>query len=251
MWKLKRKGAATTTTGTRLNRYLSQCGIGSRRKCEEMIEDERIAVNGSLVTDFATYIQENDIVTLDGGKISPQRSTYLVLNKPKGVITTLNDDQRRKHVGMLLPKNVLLKPVGRLDKNTTGVLLFTNDGELHYRLTHPKYRVPRIYHLKLDRIYNESLNRIIADGVRLNYNETAKGKVLEVRHSKKNSELIIELKEGLNREIHRMFRALEYKVLELERISYAGISTGPVKRGQWRYLSLSEIRGLKKICGII
>jgi len=238
-------------TGIRLNRYLSQCGIASRRKCEEMIEDERVAVNGEIVTDFSTYVQEGDVVTLDGGKISPQRSNYILLNKPKGVITTLDDEQQRKHVGMLLPKNVVVKPVGRLDKNTTGVLLLTNDGELHYRLTHPKYQIPRVYQAELDKLFNEKLSSVITAGVRLNQRETARGKVLHVRHGKKRSVVTLELREGLNREIHRLFKVLGYKVLELDRISYAGIGTGPIRRGEWRYLNREEIRKLKQSCGII
>ena len=238
-------------TGIRLNRYLSLCGVGSRRKCEEMITDERVAVNGNLVTDLSTYINDDDVVTLDGGRITPQRPTYLLLNKPKGVITTLNDNLQRNHVGMLLPKHVFLKPVGRLDKNTTGVLLFTNDGELHYRLTHPKYEIPRIYLVKLDKIFNEALSDKITRGIQLNRRETAHGKVLDVRHFKKNSELIVELHEGLNREIHRMFRVLNYRVLELHRISYAGIGTGKLRYGQWRYLNQDEIKRIKRLCGII
>ncbi|MBN2602303.1 MAG: rRNA pseudouridine synthase, partial [Candidatus Marinimicrobia bacterium] len=224
------------TSGIRLNRYLSLCGIASRRKCEEMIEEDRVAVNGEIATDFSTFVQDNDVVTLDGGRISPQKSRYLLLNKPKGVITTLSDEQWRKHVGMLLPKNVFVKPIGRLDKNTTGVLLFTNDGELHYRLTHPKYQIPRVYQVELDKMYSEKLNSIIAAGVRLNYRETASAKVLHVRHMKKHSIVTLELREGLNREIHRMFKVLGYKVMDLDRISYGGIFTGPIKLGQWRHL---------------
>jgi len=215
-----------------------------------MIEEDRVAVNGRIVTDFSTSVQESDVVTLDGGKISPQRSNYLLLNKPKGVITTLSDEQWRKHVGMLLPKNVFVKPIGRLDKNTTGVLLFTNDGELHYRLTHPKYQIPRVYQVELDKMYSEKLNTIVAAGVRLNYRETASAKVLHVRHMKKHSVVTLELREGLNREIHRMFKVLGYKVMDLDRISYGGIFTGPVKLGQWRHLSTEEIQKLKELCGI-
>jgi len=239
------------TTGIRLNRYLSLCGIASRRKCEEMIEEDRVAVNGGIVTDFSTFVQDTDVVTLDGGKISPQRSNYLLLNKPKGVITTLSDEQWRKHVGMLLPKNVFVKPIGRLDKNTTGVLLFTNDGELHYRLTHPKYQIPRVYQVELDKMYSEKLSSTIASGVQLNYRETARGHVLHVRHMKKNSVVTLELREGLNREIHRMFKVLGYKVMDLDRISYAGIFTGAIKPGQWRHLNAIEVRKLKELCGII
>ena len=239
------------TTGIRLNRYLSLCGIASRRKCEEMITEDRVAVNGKTITDFSTFVQDNDVVTLDGGRISPQKSNFLLLNKPKGVITTLSDEQWRKHVGMLLPKNVFVKPIGRLDKNTTGVLLFTNDGELHYRLTHPKYQIPRVYQVELDKMYSEKLTPIVAAGVRLNYRETASARVQHVRHMKKHSIVTLELREGLNREIHRMFKVLGYKVMDLDRISYGGIFGGPVKQGQWRHLSTEEIRKLKELCGII
>lgn len=237
--------------GIRLNKFLSLCGIASRRKCEELISEERIAVNGSIVTDFATYVQYQDRVTLDGEKISPQQLIYLLLNKPAGYITTLNDERQRKHIGLLLPKKVFVKPVGRLDKNTTGVLLFTNDGELHYRLTHPKYRIPRIYRVELDRPFDEKLAAVITEGVRLNQREIARGKVLNSRLVKKHSWLTLELREGLNREIHRMFKVLGYRVLALERVSYGGIQAGSVKQGDWRYLQAAEVRKLKELCGIV
>jgi len=138
-----------------------------------------------------------------------------------------------------------------LDKNTTGILLFTNDGELHYRLTHPKYQIPRVYQVELDKMYSEKLTSTITAGVRLNYRETARGNVLHVRHMKKHSIVTLELREGLNREIHRMFKVLGYRVTDLDRISYAGIFTGAVKLGQWRHLSMAEVQKLKELCGIV
>ncbi len=172
------------------------------------------------------------------------------MNKPKSVVTTLNDERNRKHVGILLPHNILVKPVGRLDKDTTGVLLFTNDGELQYRLTHPKYQIPRMYLVTLDKIFSENLSDTIKRGVRLNYQETARGSVISVRHLKHNSVVTLELREGLNREIHRMFKVLGYKVVDLDRIKYAGLTVGLLKRGSWRYLNAQEVQDLKVKCGL-
>ncbi|MBC8490975.1 MAG: rRNA pseudouridine synthase [Candidatus Marinimicrobia bacterium] len=236
--------------GIRLNRFLSLCGIASRRKCEECILDERIAVNGVVAAGLFTIVYENDIVSLDGSKITPQRFTYLVMNKPKGVVTTLQDEKNRKHVGMLLPRNLFVKPVGRLDKNTTGVLLFTNDGDLQYRLSHPKYKISRLYQVVLDRIIQENISDKIQKGVLLNHQEVARGNVISIENLKYQSVVRLELKEGLNREIHRLFRVLGYKVIELDRVKYADISAGGLIRGHWRYLHEKEVRVLKKKCGL-
>ncbi|HCK99925.1 MAG TPA: rRNA pseudouridine synthase, partial [Candidatus Marinimicrobia bacterium] len=114
-------------TEMRLNRYLSLCGVASRRKCEQLILDERVSVNGKTITDLFVTVDDKDVVRLDDEKVSPQKHTYIVMNKPKGLTTTLNDEKNRDNVGMLIRRNIFVKPVGRLDKNTTGVLLLTND----------------------------------------------------------------------------------------------------------------------------
>lgn len=235
----------------RLNRYLAYCGIASRRKCEELIREGRIAINGTVVTDFSVYARDQDTVTMDGEKVSPQTVVYLLLNKPAGFITTLQDERNRKHVGMLLPKSPVVKPVGRLDKNTTGVLLCTNDGELHYRLTHPKYRIPRVYRVELDKPFDDKLVSVVADGVRLNQRETARGRILDSRLTKQHSLLTIELREGLNREIHRMFKVLGYRVVMLERSSFAGIHAGQLPQGRWRFLRAAEIQKLHRLCEMV
>jgi len=173
-----------------------------------------------------------------------------VMNKPKGVVTTLQDEKNRKHVGMLLPRNIFVKPVGRLDKNTTGVLLFTNDGDLQYRLSHPKYKISRLYQVVLDKIIQENISDQIQKGVRLNHQEVARGNVISIENLKYQSVVRLELKEGLNREIHRLFKVLGYKVIELDRLKYADISAGRLKRGHWRFLHEKEVRVLKKKCGL-
>ena len=236
--------------GIRLNRYLALCGIASRRKCEELITDQRIAVNGQIANSFAILVRESDEVTLDGGKIKPQQFSYIIMNKPRSVVTTLHDERNRKHVGMLLPRNVSVKPVGRLDKNTTGVLLFTNDGDLQYRLTHPKYQISRVYNATLDKLFSNKYSATIQQGIRLSYREIAYATVISVRHFKQYSIVTLELREGLNREIHRLFRVLGYRVTDLDRIKYAGLTVGALKRGEWRYLKPLEISDLKQACGL-
>lgn len=237
-------------TEIRLNRYLSLCGVASRRKCEQLILDERVSVNGKIVTDLFVTVGDKDVVRLDDEKVSPQKYTYIVMNKPKGLMTTLNDEKNREHVGMLIRRNIFVKPVGRLDKNTTGVLLLTNDGELQYRLTHPKYKIVRLYQVALDKHLTIDVMRKINTGVQLSKKEIARAKVIEFKNVKTRALVLLELQEGMNREIRRLFQVLGYKVINLDRLKYAEITATGLKRGQWRYLSGEEIKLLKKQCGL-
>jgi len=237
-------------TEIRLNRYLSLCGVASRRKCEQLILDERVSVNGKIVTDLFITVGDKDVVRLDDEKVSPQKDTYIVMNKPKGLMTTLNDEKNRDHVGMLIRRNIFVKPVGRLDRNTTGVLLLTNDGELQYRLTHPKYKVVRLYQVALDKHLTIDVMRKINTGVQLSKKEIARAKVVEFKNVKTQALVLLELQEGMNREIRRLFQVLGYKVIKLDRLKYAEITATGLKRGQWRHLSGEEVQLLKKQCGL-
>lgn len=234
--------------GIRLNRYISLCGIGSRRRCEQFILDGRVTVNQSTVTELFTVVKKGDEVHLDGEIIKPKKPVYILMNKPAGTLTTLHDPRGRKHVGQLLKRVPFVKPIGRLDMNTTGVLLFTNDGELLYRLTHPKYQIVRTYVVTIEEKVSFNVRGIIEKGVELGDGKIAHIKVLKILHRKTQSILLLELTEGMYREIRRVFKILGYKVKVLDRISYAGISYGVLKRGKWRYLSSSEMIKLKEIC---
>lgn len=237
-------------TEIRLNRYLSLCGVASRRKCEQLILDERVSVNGKIVTDLFVTVGDKDVVRLDDEKVSPQKYTYIVMNKPKGLMTTLNDEKNRDHVGMLIRRNIFVKPVGRLDRNTTGVLLLTNDGELQYRLTHPKYKIVRLYQVVLDKHLTIDVMRKINTGVQLSKKEIARAKVVEFKNVKTQALVLLELQEGMNREIRRLFQVLGYKVIKLDRLKYAEITATGLKRGQWRHLSGEEVQLLKQQCGL-
>jgi 23S rRNA pseudouridine2605 synthase len=229
----------------RINRYLSLCGLGSRRKCEQYILGRQVSVNDTLVTDLNLLIDTDDQVKYKGKLVQPQEYVYLLLNKPKDVITSLSDEKNRRHVGMLVPRQYAVKPIGRLDRNTTGVLLLTNDGELHYRLSHPKFQIPKLYRVILDRYLTADVIKIIEQGVRLEEKKIARIKVIEIKNSKDQTELILELREGINREIRRLFQVLDIKVTELERIRFAGISAAGLKYGQWRFLTAEEVNSLK------
>lgn len=236
--------------GIRLNRYLALCGVASRRKCESYISEGRVSINGQVVQEFATQVHEDDEVRCDDRPVRPQSHAYIVMNKPAGIITTLQDEHGRQHVGELLPQDPPLKPVGRLDRDTTGVLLMTNDGQLLYRLTHPKFEISRLYRVTLDRSVPEQTRQQISRGIRLEDGKMATGRVIDHREKGSQGIVTLELKEGLKREIKRMFKILGYRVVQLQRMEYAGISAAGLAQGEWRYLKPRELRRLKMLCGL-
>ena len=235
----------------RINRYLALCGLGSRRKCEQYILGRQVSVNDTIVTSLNALICLGDRVKFKGQLVQPQEYIYLLLNKPKNVITSLSDNEKRMHVGRLIPRQYAVKPVGRLDRNTTGVLLLTNDGELHYRLSHPKFQIPKIYRVVLNRCLTADNIQIIERGVRLEEKKMTRVKVIEIKNSIDQTELILELREGINREIRRLFQVLGIKVTELERIKFAGISAVGLEPGQWRFLTVDEVNSLKTQCQLV
>lgn len=235
----------------RINRYLALCGLGSRRKCEQYILERQVSVNDTIVTDLNVLICSGDRIKFKGKLVQPQEYIYLLLNKPKNVITSLSDNEKRMHVGRLIPRQYAVKPVGRLDRNTTGVLLLTNDGELHYRLSHPKFQIPKIYRVVLNRCLTADNIQIIEQGVRLEEKKLARVKIIEIKNSREQAELILELREGINREIRRLFQVLGIKVTELERIKFAGISAVGLESGQWRFLTVDEVNSLKTQCQLV
>jgi len=232
-------------TVIRINKFLADSGISSRRKSEEYISQGRVAVNDKIVTEFSHKVDiEKDIVTLDGEKIKPKKHIYILLNKPKGYITTVSDDRKRRTVMDLVKSKERIYPVGRLDYDTTGLLFLTNDGELSQLLTHPGNKVPREYEVKLDRPLDENDRLKLLQGVLL---EGKKGKFIKITFPwQKDKEIVsVICEEGRNRFVKRMFRKLDYTVLELNRLSFAGIMLD-VPPGKSRNLTYNEIQELKQ-----
>lgn len=232
----------------RLNKYLAWCGFGSRRNCESLIQSGRVAVDGNIIKSLGTTVDEKKVkVTVDEKPVSPpEQSVYILLNKPIGYVTTVNDELGRDTVMDLLPDCTRVFPVGRLDKNSSGALLLTNDGELAFRLMHPRFRVDKIYRVNINKPITDRHIRKLESGIFLEEGLTNRCSVKIVQQDRKKLEII--LHEGRKRQIRRMLNSLGYRVLSLERIQFATLSSSTLKAGQWRYLSDQEIKALKTLC---
>ncbi len=232
----------------RLNKYIADAGITSRRKADELISTGAVKINGQTVTELGTKVLPGDKVTVNGNPVSDVRHhyKYILLNKPKDYITTTSDEFGRKTVMDLVRSGTRIYPVGRLDRNTTGTILLTNDGELANRLTHPSYHIERIYNAGLDRELNaEDAKKIAKGGITLENEVTAPCKLFI--HPDDHTKVTLTLTEGKNREIHRIFESLGYKVKKLDRKFFAGLSNSGLKRGQYRHLTRGEVMSLKKL----
>ena len=228
----------------RINKFLADSGVSSRRKSEEYILQGRVAVNDIQIKDFSIKINtEMDVVTLDGEKIKQKRNIYLLLNKPKGYITSVSDDRNRATVMDLLKIKERVYPVGRLDYNTTGLLFLTNDGDFSQLLMHPRNRIPREYDVKLDKPLDEKDKIKLLEGLKL---QNKPGSFLKIVFAKQKDKrnVTITCEEGRNRFVKRMFGKLGYTVLELKRISFAGIYLD-VQVGKSRKLTTQEIQLIK------
>lgn len=239
----------------RLQRYLAQAGVASRRKCEELIVAGRVRLNGRVVSELGTQVDpRHDRVDLDGKRVVAEQPVYLLLNKPKGTVTTLADPDGRATV-MSLIKGVRERvfPVGRLDFNTEGVLVLTNDGELANALMHPRSEVEKIYHVKLrGRVEPDTVERLRAGVTLDDGSRTAPAEVQLLKPSEggNNTWLEIAIHEGKNRQIHRMAEAVGHQVAKLERVRYAGLDTEGLRPGKWRHLTPAEVKGLHDACGL-
>lgn len=243
---------------TRLNKYLAHAGVASRRNADELIREGRVKVNGTVVTEMGYKVKLNDEVEFDGKTLTLEKKYYILLNKPKDFITTLNDEKGRRTVMELLRGAYVqiktktkprLYPVGRLDRNTTGVLLITNDGELAQKLTHPSSEIRKVYHVVLDKkLRKEDFDKIAEGGVVL---EDGIAEVDEIAYPnpKNRAEVGIEIHTGKNRFIRRLFEALDYEVERLDRVFFAGLTKKDVPRGKWRFLNEAEVRLLKHFTG--
>ena len=230
----------------RLNRYLANAGVCSRREADTFIQAGVVKVNGVVVTELGTKVKRSDEVMFHDQAINMEKKVYVLLNKPKDYVTTSDDPQNRKTV-MELVKNACrerIYPVGRLDRNTTGVLLFTNDGDLATKLTHPQYLKKKIYHVFCDKNVTAADLRQIADGIMLEDGEIH-ADAIDYAHETDKKQVGIEIHSGRNRIVRRIFEHLGYKVVKLDRVYFAGLTKKNVKRGDWRFLTQDEVNMLK------
>ncbi|MEM9822188.1 MAG: pseudouridine synthase [Bacteroidota bacterium] len=248
-----KKGAPTPQEGTeeqedmRLNKYVAHCGVAARRKASEMIQQGLIQVNGKVVNEPGYRVKKGDRVTYDGKAIEPETEmVYLLMNKPRNTITTLKDERGRRTVMDLIEEKLPVRifPVGRLDRETTGLLLLTNDGDLAKKLTHPSYEVAKVYHVKLDKDLSSKHLQDIEKGLILEDGPAPVDSIAYVRGKGKN-EVGIEIHIGRNRIVRRIFEHLGYQVTHLDRTYYAGLTKKDLPRGRYRYLRKRELLMLR------
>ena len=230
----------------RLNKFLANAGVCSRREADEFITAGVVSVNGEVVTELGTKIKRGDEVKFHDQTVSIERKIYVLLNKPKDTVTTSDDPQARRTVMDLVKGacNERIYPVGRLDRNTTGVLLLTNDGDLASKLTHPKYLKKKIYHVHLDKNLTKADMEQIAAGIQLDDGEIHADAISYTDDVKKD-DVGIEIHSGKNRIVRRILESLGYKVMKLDRVYFAGLTKKGLRRGEWRYLTEQEVNFLR------
>jgi 23S rRNA pseudouridine2605 synthase len=233
------------TGEVRLNRFVAQSGICSRREADELITAGLVSVNGVIVTELGTKVMPGDEVKFNGEKIQGEHKVYLILNKPKGYVTTIEDDHAAKTVMELVAGACTerIYPVGRLDKNSLGLLLFTNDGDITRTLTHPSLKKKKIYEVALDKPLTRADFDTLAEGVDLEDGAAYFDEISWLKDDKKS--VGVEIHSGRNRIVRRMFEHLGYQVTKLDRVYYAGLTKKNLKRGQWRFLTVDEVNRLK------
>ncbi len=248
MKELRKKKAEETI---RLNKYIANAGICSRREADKLIEAGVIRVNGKIVTELGTKVLPTDKVQYGDQPIRGEKLRYVLLNKPKGYITTLKDPGERNTVMMLVANacRERIYPVGRLDRNTLGLLLFTNDGVMARKLTHPRFGIKKIYHAELDKPLSKNDLLQIEEGVELEDGKVKADKVDYVGDGKDRKQIGIELHSGKNRVVRRIFEKLGYRIVKLDRVYFAGLTKKNLPRGEWRFLEEKEINMLKMISG--
>ena len=240
-----REAAIDPNAPVRLNKYLANAGICSRREADSYISAGLISINGVVVTELGTKVAPTDDIRFNGERVNPERKVYVLLNKPKDCVTTVDDPQERRTVLDCL-KGIgkeRIYPVGRLDRNTTGVLLLTNDGDLASRLTHPKYMKKKIYHVTCDKNVAMSDMDLLASGIELEDGPVYADEVSYVNEADR-SQIGIEIHSGKNRIVRRMMEHLGYHVAKLDRVYFAGLTKKNLKRGDWRYLTDKEVNML-------
>jgi 23S rRNA pseudouridine2605 synthase len=245
--KPKLESVAPTNPNPRLNKYLANAGIASRRASDELIRTGNVTINDKVILEMGYRVQADDVVKFKGKVVEKHvRKVYILMNKPKNTITTTHDPQGRKTV-MTILKNACderIYPVGRLDRQTTGLLLFTNDGDLAKKLSHPSYNVKKIYHVVLDKKVSVKDIQRISEGLDLEDGHAMVDKVSYVQDKPKN-EIGIEIHIGRNRIVRRIFSHLGYEVIKLDRVYYAGLTKKDIPRGMYRFLKPDEVRMMK------
>ena len=232
----------------RLNKFLAKAGIASRRKSDELIQMATTMVNGKVCLDPAYHVKKEDSVQFDGKKvIVEKKKIVLMLHKPKKVITTVRDTHGRKTVMDFIPSKFRITPVGRLDQNTTGLLLLTNDGDLQEYLTHPKNKVSKDYEVYIEGKLNINQVKKLKSGLYIGYKEYGKAEILEQKVHKGRSKIILRMRQGKKREIRRIFHRLNKKLISLKRIGFASLKLGNLREGEYRELTHNEIN---KLCSL-
>ncbi|ASB48368.1 pseudouridine synthase [Alkalitalea saponilacus] len=230
----------------RLNRYIANSGVCSRREADELISKGLITVNGNVVKELGLKVSKNDVVKYDGKKLNPEHRVYILINKPKDMVTTSSDPEGRRTVLDLVEEacDERVYPVGRLDKNTTGVLLLTNDGDLSKKLTHPSSEIKKIYHVFTDKPVTKAHIDTISKGIELE-DGLIKVDAVSYAHEEDKKQVGIEIHSGRNRIVRRIFEHLGYQVEKLDRVWFAGLTKRNLPRGKWRFLTPDEVKYLK------
>ena len=230
----------------RLQKVIANSGFCSRRKAEELISGGNVKVNGKIVTKLGTKVDKSDAITIFDKALTIEQKEYILLNKPRGVITSTNDDKKRKTVMDLIDTDKRLYPVGRLDYDTTGALLLTNDGELANLLMHPKNNIEKLYIAKVNGFVDKNALNKLSRGVYIDNFKTSKSKVRLKKYDKKTNTSIVEIiiHEGKNHQVKKMFEAVGYEVLKLKREKISFLTIDSLKSGEYRYLSLKEVKKL-------
>jgi 23S rRNA pseudouridine2605 synthase len=229
----------------RLNAYLARAGVASRRGAEELIRAGRVRVNGDPAG-LATIVRPRDVVELDGRRLTPEPLAYVILNKPAGVVTTARDPHRRRTVVGLVRHPRRIVPVGRLDADTTGALLLTNDGDLAHRLGHPRYEVEKVYQAEVEGSPDEDALQRLRDGVELDDGRTAPARVRVLSRRGETSLLELAIHEGRKHQVKRMCAAVGHPMRQLHRSRYAGLDVDRLDRGDWRELTPEEVEALRR-----
>ena len=229
----------------RLNKFLAQSGIASRRESDQLIQSAMVTVNGVIESNPAYQVQPNDDIFYDNQRIRIQSNTRIILlNKPNGYITTMKDPLKRKTVMDLVHTDERLFPIGRLDKDTTGLLLLTNDGQLANKLMHPRNRIPRIYKIEIDKTFQSWEVKRMATKIYIGQNEWGKAEVIEQKQIKGRATIFLKLYQGKKREVRRIIYRMKRKLFSLERIQYGPIKLGDIPMGGWRDVKPSELKSL-------
>lgn len=233
----------------RLNKYIASTGYCSRRKADELIEAGKIRVNDTIITEMGYYVREKDRVYIDGKLVKPQKNEYYRFYKPAGYITTLDDEKGRKTIYDILPPELKhLKPVGRLDKDSTGLLILTNDGELINEMTHPSIKVPKIYIVTINGKYTQAMAEEMCTGIEIETDQGEKriayAETLPIEITNKSSKIQVVLYQGINRQIRKMFAKLGFEVEVLKRVQHATITLEGLKRGQVKVIKPKQVKEL-------